>query len=120
MLTGGKRENGWTWVAGWIFIYGYKQNKLAGAEIHAVGLWLVFMLSYHFYYFSMNKPTFGVNFNPVSPSPDYLCAWLYYYEKSRELVAPSPAGSAYFAVVGFAHPVLSELSLCAHPEHAME
>lgn len=87
MLAGGKRENTWIWLPGWIFIYASWQNKLAGAEIHAARLWLVIMLYNHFYYFSMNDLPLELILDPVSPSPHYFCTCLYYYENSRKPIA---------------------------------
>lgn len=113
MLAGGKRENTWIWLPGWIFIYASWQNKLAGAEIHAARLWLVIMLYNHFYYFSMNVSTFGVNFRSSESKPSlflYLPLLLWEQQKTYS------SGSKYSVGVCFEHHVLSELGSHLHPE----
>lgn len=95
-------------------------DKLAEAEIYAVRLWLVTVLFNRFCYFSMNILTFGVNFrSSESKSWLFVCLPLLLW-KEWNPVAPSPAGSRSPAVDDFELPVLSELSLHAHPKHAME
>lgn len=84
MLAGGKRENTWPWLPGWIFIYASGLNKLAGAEIRAIRLWLLIVVYDHFYYFSMNVSTFGVNFRSSESKPWlYVCLPLLLWEEQK-------------------------------------